>query len=107
MRGAVKRSRTDRAVPGRVFLAPVRIAPRLRSCDPTLQESPMNDLELGRHYLAEAIKGFRALKTQGERAIAQVSDEQLVATIDAEANSIAVLMKHLAGNMRSRWTDFL
>jgi hypothetical protein len=67
----------------------------------------MNDLELGRHYLVEAIKGFRALKTQGERAIAQVSDEQLFATIDAEANSIAVLMKHLAGNMRSRWTDFL
>jgi len=42
-----------------------------------------------------------------ERAIAQVSDEQLTQTIDPEANSIAVIMKHIAGNMRSRWTDFL
>jgi hypothetical protein len=67
----------------------------------------MKDPDLGRHYLAEALKGFRALKTQGERAIAQVSDQKLFATLDAEANSIAVLVKHLAGNMRSRWTDFL
>ncbi len=42
-----------------------------------------------------------------ERAIAQVRDEQLVQTLDSEANSIALIVKHMAGNMRSRWTDFL
>lgn len=39
--------------------------------------------------------------------MAQVSDEQLFAILDAEANSIAIIVKHMAGNMRSRWTDFL
>lgn len=42
-----------------------------------------------------------------ERAMAQVSDEQLTATLDPESNSIALIVKHLAGNMRSRWIDFL
>ena len=42
-----------------------------------------------------------------ERAIAQVTDEQLTRTLDPESNSIALIVKHLAGNMRSRWTDFL
>ena len=39
--------------------------------------------------------------------MAQVTDEQLFATLDPEANSIAIIVKHMAGNMRSRWTDFL
>ena len=39
--------------------------------------------------------------------MAQVTDEQLIATLDPEANSIAIIVKHMAGNMRSRWTDFL
>jgi hypothetical protein len=43
----------------------------------------------------------------GEDAMAQVSDEQLFAAIDPESNSIAIIVKHLVGNMRSRWTDFL
>ena len=42
-----------------------------------------------------------------DKALAQVTDEQLFATIDPESNSLAMIMKHLAGNMRSRWTDFL
>jgi uncharacterized damage-inducible protein DinB len=42
-----------------------------------------------------------------ERAIAQVSDEQLASTLDPESNSIATIVKHMTGNMRSRWTDFL
>ena len=63
--------------------------------------------ELGRHYLADALKIFRSNKQLAERAVAQLSDEQLFASIDAEANSVAVIVKHLAGNMRSRWTDFL
>lgn len=63
--------------------------------------------ELGRHYLADALKIFRSNKQLAEKAIAQLADEQLFAAIDAESNSVAVVVKHLAGNMRSRWTDFL
>jgi len=50
---------------------------------------------------------FRQYKQQAERAMAQVSDGQLFAVLDGEANSIALIVKHMAGNMRSRWTDFL
>ena len=60
-----------------------------------------------RDYLDDALLQMRKLKAQGDRAIAQVSDEHLFATLDPESNSIATVMKHMAGNMRSRWTDFL
>src|SRR5215204_2181899 len=60
-----------------------------------------------RHYLDDALHEFRKLKAQADRAVAQVSGEDFFATLDPEANSIAVIVKHLAGNMRSRWTDFL
>jgi uncharacterized damage-inducible protein DinB len=50
---------------------------------------------------------FRYYKKLAERAIAQCPDEGLVATLDTESNSIAIIVKHMAGNMRSRWTDFL
>jgi hypothetical protein len=63
--------------------------------------------DLGRHYLADALKIFRNNKRLGERAIEQLPDEELFVAIDAESNSVAVIVKHLAGNMRSRWTDFL
>lgn len=63
--------------------------------------------DLGRHYLDNAIAEFRLLKKQGERAMAQLADEDFFVVLDAESNSIAVLVKHVAGNMRSRWTDFL
>ncbi|HLL74183.1 MAG TPA: DUF1572 family protein [Pyrinomonadaceae bacterium] len=63
--------------------------------------------ELAKHYLADALKIFRANKQLAERAMAQLSDEELFIAIDAESNSVAVIVKHLAGNMRSRWTDFL
>ncbi len=46
-------------------------------------------------------------KKLGERALAQVADEQLFATLDPEMNSLAIVVKHMAGNMRSRWTDFI
>jgi hypothetical protein len=62
---------------------------------------------LAGHYLADALKIFRSNKRLGERAMAQLSDEEMFRSIDAEANSVAVIVKHLAGNMRSRWTDFL
>jgi uncharacterized damage-inducible protein DinB len=57
-------------------------------------------------YVKDSIDLFRYYKKLGERAMAQCSDESLVATIDAESNSIAIIVKHMAGNMRSRWTDF-
>ncbi|MGI9105253.1 MAG: DUF1572 family protein [Pyrinomonadaceae bacterium] len=59
------------------------------------------------HFLQDALAVFRQHKRLAENAIAQLSDEEFFATIDVEANSVAVIVKHLAGNMRSRWTDFL
>jgi hypothetical protein len=58
-------------------------------------------------FLEQAEGIFRKQKTLGERAMAQLSDDQLFAVLDAEANSIAVIVRHLHGNMRSRWTGFL
>jgi uncharacterized damage-inducible protein DinB len=60
-----------------------------------------------KNYLADAIESFRSYKAMAEKAMAQVSDEEFFHAIDAEANSIAVIVKHIAGNLRSRWTDFL
>jgi hypothetical protein len=50
---------------------------------------------------------FQKIKTLGDKAIAQLSDADLHVKIDDESNSVAVIMRHMAGNMRSRWTDFL
>jgi len=58
-------------------------------------------------YLEDTLALFRMYKSLGERAMGQVSDEQLQRALDGESNSMAVIVKHLAGNMRSRWTDFL
>jgi len=58
-------------------------------------------------YVEDSTAIFRYYKKLAERAIAQVSDEQLCAALDEEMNSIAVIVKHMSGNMRSRWTDFL
>jgi hypothetical protein len=58
-------------------------------------------------YLKDSIGLFHYYKKLGERAMAQCPDEGLFVTLDAESNSIAILVKHMAGNMRSRFTDFL
>ncbi|MFZ0321455.1 MAG: DUF1572 family protein [Candidatus Sulfotelmatobacter sp.] len=63
--------------------------------------------DLATHYLDEARRQFRGNKRLAEAAIAQLKDEELFSTLDPESNSIAILVKHLAGNMRSRFTDFL
>lgn len=60
-----------------------------------------------KNYLADAIESFRNYKKLAERAMEQVSDEEFFAQIDAESNSIALVVKHIAGNQRSRWRDFL
>ncbi|HMO85829.1 MAG TPA: DinB family protein [Lacipirellulaceae bacterium] len=54
-----------------------------------------------------AIQSFRYHKSLAERAVAQVTDEALHRPLDPHTNSIAVIMKHVGGNLRSRWTDFL
>jgi hypothetical protein len=64
-------------------------------------------LEFTTSYLKDAIAVFQQYKRLGERAMEQVSDEQLFIALDPEDNSIAIIVKHMAGNMRSRWTDFL
>jgi len=58
-------------------------------------------------YLKDSLTVFRQYKKLAEGAMAQVTDEQLFAVLDGEMNSIAIVVKHMAGNMRSRWTDFL
>ena len=58
-------------------------------------------------YLDDVRLQFRKLKKLAEDALAQVKDEELNVTLDAESNSLAVIMKHIAGNLRSRFTDFL
>ena len=64
-------------------------------------------LEFTTSYLKDSLELFRYYKTLAERALAQVTDEELFATLDADMNSIAIVVKHMTGNMRSRWTDFL
>lgn len=57
--------------------------------------------------LSEILSRFRRLKSQADQALAQVRDDELFIQLDEESNSLAVIMKHIAGNMRSRWVDFL
>jgi hypothetical protein len=63
--------------------------------------------EIATHYLEEVRRQFRGHKRLAEGAIAQLKDEELFMALDSEANSIAIIVKHLAGNMRSRFTNFL
>jgi hypothetical protein len=64
-------------------------------------------LEFTTSCLKDSVDLLRYYKRLGDRAMAQATDETLFAAIDNESNSIAIIVKHLAGNMRSRWTDFL
>src|SRR6202161_803135 len=63
--------------------------------------------DLASHYLEEMKRQFRGHKRMGESAMAQLEDKDFCVTLDPESNSVAALVKHLAGNMRSRFTDFL
>jgi Protein of unknown function (DUF1572) len=66
----------------------------------------MNE-SMAQHYLEDSIASLRAYKKLAEKALDQLSDEEFFVTLDEEGNSVAVIMKHMAGNMFSRWTDFL
>lgn len=61
----------------------------------------------GALYLSDMLRQFRVQKGMAETAIAQLDDARFFTAIDPESNSVAVIVKHMAGNMRSRWTDFL
>jgi hypothetical protein len=63
--------------------------------------------DLASHYLDKARRQFRGHKRLGEGAMAQLRDEDVFLTLDSESNSVALLVKHMAGNMRSRFRDFL
>jgi len=64
-------------------------------------------MSTGSEYLRDLTQRFTDLKAFADRAVAQIPDEGLWVTLDPESNSIGILMRHLAGNMRSRWRDFL
>ncbi len=61
----------------------------------------------GKHWLEDTLRELHRVKRQAEKALAHVSDEQFFHTLDPESNSLAILVKHMAGNLRSRWMDFL
>lgn len=67
----------------------------------------MSQEDIGAAFLNDAVRNFRSYKKLAEEAFAQTFEEDIFRLIDPDANSIAVLIKHMAGNMRSRWTDFL
>ncbi len=67
----------------------------------------MNNEAISRNYLEDAIRSFRSYKRLAERALEQVGDDEFFVQIDEESNSLAVMVKHIAGNQRSRWRDFL
>lgn len=68
----------------------------------------MNDSpNLGAEVITSAVTCFQANKGWADKAIAQLPDDKLHVTLDTNTNSVAVIMKHVAGNLKSRWTDFL
>src|SRR3981081_1081320 len=64
-------------------------------------------MNLSAHYLEEVRRQMHGYKRLADGALAQISEEEFFRELDPESNSIAIVVKHMAGNMRSRWTDFL
>ena len=67
----------------------------------------MSSEAIVQNYFEDAVSALKAYKKMADKAIAQMNDDELFVTLDEESNSVAVIMKHMAGNMFSRWTDFL
>lgn len=65
------------------------------------------DPHIGKHYLTDTVRQLEKLRRLAEDAMRQVDDRQFFLAPDPESNSLAIIVKHLAGNMRSRWRDFL
>ena len=64
-------------------------------------------MDIAAEFMSAIINAFEANKRLADRAVAQLPDDKLHAPLDANTNSVAVIMKHVAGNLISRWTDFL
>src|SRR6266850_2453316 len=69
--------------------------------------SPSESSGFGKAVIDGAIASFRSTKGWADKAVAQLPDDRLHVALDANTNCIAVIMKHVAGNLLSRWTDFL
>jgi len=67
----------------------------------------MSERDVAADFLRSARARLASLKTLGEQALARLDDADMAKSLDPESNSVAVLVQHIAGNMRSRWTDFL
>jgi hypothetical protein len=67
----------------------------------------MTETNIRTVYLTDILRTFRMYKSLGDRALAQVADAGLNTLVDPDANSLAIIVKHVAGNLRSRFTDFL
>lgn len=67
----------------------------------------MTQDRFARHFLDNSIAEFISIKNLADRAMLQITDADFFYTLDQGANSIAVIVKHVAGNLYSRWTDFL
>ena len=67
----------------------------------------MSSEAIVQNYFEDSIAALKAYKKLADKALAQMKDEEFFITLDEESNSVAVIMKHMAGNMFSRWTDFL
>jgi hypothetical protein len=65
------------------------------------------ETSLAAEYLDEAFRSFRGYKRMADGALAQLNDQDFFYLPDPESNSVAMVVKHIAGNLRSRWTDFL
>ena len=64
-------------------------------------------MDLAADYIEDVIVQFERIKGYGDKAVAQVSDDELTRVLDPESNRIAIIMRHVGGNLRSRFTDFL
>jgi hypothetical protein len=64
-------------------------------------------MDIATEFLSATINAFETNKRLADRAVEQVPDDKLHLALDPNTNSIAVIMKHVAGNLASRWTDFL
>src|SRR6185503_421939 len=67
----------------------------------------MSSEAIVQNYFEDAVSSFKSYKKLADKAVAQLNDAEFFVTLDEEANSVAVIMKHMAGNMFSRWTNFL
>src|ERR1700682_1419567 len=75
----------------------------------TILQSRMKEhrMDIPTEFMSAAINAFEANKRLADRAVEQVPDDKLHVALDENTNAIAVIMKHIAGNLISRWTDFL